>query len=211
MQDPVHARRLQELEALVERQVAALLGGLRAGAGLRHADQRRVHEYVALVARKRPVDDLPLHRFRYAAVPLFDPLERYVLGHDTRRDVQQRVGRPAVRVAVGRAAGARGPAAAAAARAVPAARPLVGDARAAAAARPLARRRHRRYDAAVEAAIAVAAAATATAAAATVAAAAAAESSGRRTRITRTQHERVEWSTRGRDGRHTHARGFLFF
>lgn len=98
---------------------------------MRHAYQRRVHEYVAFVARKRPVDDLPLHRFRYATVPFFDPLERYVLGHDPGRNVQQRIGRPGLSRSAGRRRAVRE-------STVPAAQPL-GD-RAAIAARPFARR-----------------------------------------------------------------------
>lgn len=134
LQHPVHATGLQQLESLVKGQVA-LFRVLRRRAGLRHAYQRRVHEYVALVARKRPVDDLPLHRFRYAAVPFLDPLERYGLGYDPRGDVQQRVDRAARARAAGRPAAGRRRG-----RAVPAAQPLVGYARAAGAARPFARR-----------------------------------------------------------------------
>lgn len=137
LQHPVHARRLQELEPFVERQVA-LFGVLRRRTSLRHAYQRRVHEYVTFIARKRPVDNLLLHRFRYAIVPFLDSLERYVFGHYPGGDVQQRIGRPERRRSTGRRRRRTIRAT------VSAAWSLVGYAGDATAARPFARRH--RYD-----------------------------------------------------------------
>lgn len=88
LQHGVDASGLEQLEALAEGEV--LVVGLRRHPRGGHPRQGGVHAYVALVARKRPVDDAPLHRLRDAVVALLDALERDVLGDDARGEVQQR-------------------------------------------------------------------------------------------------------------------------
>ena len=87
MEDIVDRGALQQLESAIKRQI--LIFHRIVGPG-----QRGIHANVALVARKRPEDDAPLHRFRNAIVALLDALEGHLFGHDFGADVEQAVGAP---------------------------------------------------------------------------------------------------------------------
>ena len=62
--------------------------------------QRRVHANVALVAGERPEDDAPLHGLWNAVVALLDALERQMLRHNLRTNIEQHVGRWPTRAAM---------------------------------------------------------------------------------------------------------------